>query len=104
MTGCKFNLYATRRLGYFRALQDRNSGMRVQRNSTVNPSLVIGDAIEFLASLAPGSVDLIVSSPPYCMGKEYDTSIRVEDFIHYHERLLPLLHSVLKPGGNLCWQ
>jgi adenine-specific DNA-methyltransferase len=62
------------------------------------------DAFEFLAKLKPGSVDLIVSSPPYCMGKVYDASDDVEDFIADHERLAPLVVRALKAGGSLCWQ
>ena len=66
--------------------------------------LEVQDAFEFLAKLKPGSVDLIVSSPPYCMGKEYDKSGKIEDFIADHEKLAPLLIRALKDGGSLCWQ
>lgn len=62
------------------------------------------DAFEFLRGLKPASVDLIVSSPPYCMGKEYDTSLHTADFIRMHEQLAPLLIRALKDGGSLCWQ
>jgi adenine-specific DNA-methyltransferase len=62
------------------------------------------DAFEFLADLKPGSVDLVVSSPPYCMGKAYETSIDTADFMDMHERLAPLLVRALKDGGSLCWQ
>jgi adenine-specific DNA-methyltransferase len=62
------------------------------------------DALKFLAALKPASADLIVSSPPYCMGKAYDTSINTADFIEMHERLAPLLVRALKDGGSLCWQ
>jgi adenine-specific DNA-methyltransferase len=62
------------------------------------------DAVEFLSSIEPSSIDLIVSSPPYFMGKEYDTSVRIDDFIDAHRMMAPLLDRVLKPGGSLCWQ
>jgi len=62
------------------------------------------DAFKFLAKLKPGSVDLIISSPPYCMGKAYDRSGSIKDFIADHERLAPLLFRALKDGGSLCWQ
>ena len=62
------------------------------------------DAFNFLAELPPASVDLFVSSPPYCMGKAYETSVSAADFIEMHERLAPLLVSALKNGGSLCWQ
>jgi adenine-specific DNA-methyltransferase len=62
------------------------------------------DAFDFLAEVKTGSVDLIVSSPPYFMGKEYDTSLSIDDFKSVHRRLLPELVRILKPGGSLCWQ
>lgn len=63
-----------------------------------------GDAFDFLSQVKSGSVNLIVSSPPYFMGKEYDTSLSVADFKNIHRRLLPELVRILKPGGSLCWQ
>lgn len=63
-----------------------------------------GDAIEFLGRLKPDSVSLIVSSPPYFMGKEYDRSQSVADFTAQHRIIFPLLTRLLKPGGSLCWQ
>ena len=78
--------------------------MPKQAVKTPKTKLLLADAFDFLGSLKPNSVDLIVSSPPYFMGKEYDTSMKLEDFVEHHKRLLPLLFRVLKPGGNLCWQ
>lgn len=63
-----------------------------------------GDAVEFLSSLEPASISLIISSPPYFMGKEYDRSQSPQDFVAQHEKIFPLLTKVLKPGGSLCWQ
>jgi adenine-specific DNA-methyltransferase len=75
-----------------------------RRRRKISVRLEVQDAFKFLAKLRPGSVDLIVSSPPYCMGKAYDTSDNVDDFIADHERLAPLLVCALKEGGSLCWQ
>jgi adenine-specific DNA-methyltransferase len=76
------------------------------RNKTapVSIKLKLEDAFDFLKKLKPNSVDLFVSSPPYCMGKAYETSLSVEDFIGDHYRLAPLLLRALKPGGSVCWQ
>jgi len=71
---------------------------------TIAVRLESEDAFKFLAALEPNSVDLIVSSPPYCMGKEYDTSANTRDFINDHKRLAPLLTRALRRGGSLCWQ
>ena len=38
------------------------------------------------------------------MGKEYEKSNSISDFILSHEKLAPLLVRALKDGGSLCWQ
>jgi adenine-specific DNA-methyltransferase len=64
----------------------------------------VKDALRFLAQFDSASVDLVISSPPYFMGKEYDTSCSVADFITLHEKLLEQLVRIAKPGGSICWQ
>jgi adenine-specific DNA-methyltransferase len=66
--------------------------------------IVHRDALLFLADLADESVDLVISSPPYFMGKEYDTSCNVDDFTAAHKLLLEHLARVVKTGGSICWQ
>lgn len=63
-----------------------------------------GDFRKLLSQVPAESVDLVVSSPPYFMGKEYDRSSDYVDFAKEHEELAPLLLRVLRPGGSLCWQ
>lgn len=70
----------------------------------ISSQIVVEDAIRFLSHIEPESIDLFVSSPPYFMGKEYDTSLKLKDFTRIHEELAPLLARVIKPGGSLCWQ
>ncbi|HET6247357.1 MAG TPA: site-specific DNA-methyltransferase [Tepidisphaeraceae bacterium] len=66
--------------------------------------LIQQDALRFLSELPDDSVDVAVSSPPYFIGKEYDTSCNVSDFVTLHERLSEQLIRVVKPGGSICWQ
>lgn len=67
-------------------------------------TLLTGDAMRLISAMPDNSIDLIFSSPPYCMGKEYESSSDVLDFIAQHKLLLPQLVRILKPGGSLCWQ
>lgn len=67
-------------------------------------NVVQKDALRFLSELPDNSVDLAVSSPPYFMGREYDISDSVEDFVTIHEKLSRQLVRVLAPGGSICWQ
>ncbi|HET6397295.1 MAG TPA: site-specific DNA-methyltransferase [Pseudoxanthomonas sp.] len=66
--------------------------------------LFSGDAFDLVDVLPEQSIDLIFSSPPYCMGKSYETSSSVADFIACHEAIVPKLVRLLKPGGSICWQ
>ena len=38
------------------------------------------------------------------MGREYDKSCKIEDFIAIHEKLAAHLVRIVKPGGSICWQ
>ena len=70
----------------------------------VSAKLYQSDARNFLKSLRPASVDLIVTSPPYFIGKEYDTSKSARDFSKEVRAVAPEMIRVLKPGGSICWQ
>lgn len=50
-----------------------------------------GDCNALLAKMPDESVDLIISSPPYCMGKEYEDNNDLQSFIVSHQLLLPEL-------------
>lgn len=57
-----------------------------------------------IKTLPSESIDLTITSPPYFMGKEYDKSTKIEDFIEAHRLMLPELLRVTKQGGSICWQ
>jgi adenine-specific DNA-methyltransferase len=50
------------------------------------------------------SIDLTITSPPYCMGKKYEKSRSVQDFITAHKRILPEIARITRVGGSICWQ
>jgi len=67
-------------------------------------TIFYGDSLDLVRNLPARSIDLIFSSPPYCMGKEYERSSSVDDFAANHRVFLPELVRVLRPGGSICWQ
>ncbi|MBN9091124.1 MAG: site-specific DNA-methyltransferase [Reyranella sp.] len=48
--------------------------------------------------------DLVVSSPPYNIGKEYETRRALDEYLAWAEPILEAIVSRLRPGGSLCWQ
>lgn len=67
-------------------------------------SLFNGDCFELLAALPEAAVDVVVTSPPYFMGKSYDTSYDIKDFIEDHIAARDVIYRSLKEGGNIAWQ
>ena len=67
-------------------------------------SIIKQDALDHLESLRSGSVDLFVTSPPYCIGKEYESSTSTKDFVVELDRVFGRAVEVVKEGGSLCWQ
>lgn len=64
-----------------------------------------GDCLKLLQKMPDESVDLIITSPPYCMGKEYeDPNNDIDSFRKQHEVIFNDLYRVLKKGGSICWQ
>ncbi len=65
-----------------------------------------GDCLDILPRMAPDSVDLIVTSPPYNFGlDEYDTHRDTrswEDYFAHLNRVWTECARVLKPGGRIC--
>lgn len=67
-------------------------------------TLFHGDAFDLIGGMPEESIDLVFSSPPYCIGKQYESATSVDDFRSMHSALLPELVRVLRPGASLCWQ
>lgn len=66
--------------------------------------LSLGDSLDILAECPDNFATLIITSPPYNIGKEYETQVKLE---HYLDQLVPIIEElvrVLSPEGSLCWQ
>jgi adenine-specific DNA-methyltransferase len=66
--------------------------------------MIRGDCAKHLAELPDSCIDLTVTSPPYCMGKEYEKTKDLNEFVKAHEQILPEIVRVTKEGGSICWQ
>lgn len=62
------------------------------------------DALNFCKSLPDGSVKLIITSPPYNIGKAYETRTNIETYIQNIEPMLSEFMRILAEDGSLCWQ
>ncbi|WP_186272015.1 DNA-methyltransferase [Burkholderia gladioli] len=64
----------------------------------------LGDSMELARAIPDGVINLTVTSPPYCMGKEYEGNNEVESFVEAHLAMLPEIVRATADGGSICWQ
>ena len=63
-----------------------------------------GDCIEFLKTIPDGTFQLVVPSPPYNLGKEYERRIHLDDYVEQQRRVIRECVRASKPAGSICWE
>ncbi len=95
------------------AFYSRFVSPELSTDTTVNQSEVVDvifhDDARVMRSVAPNSVALVVTSPPYFAGKQYEESLGVDGVPATYFEYLELLHDVfaeckrvLEPGGRIA--
>jgi hypothetical protein len=66
----------------------------------------LGDAEAFLDALPPRLLfDLVVTSPPYNLGKPYEQKRdSLLTYLEWQRRIIGKIIPRIKPSGSLCWQ
>ena len=62
------------------------------------------DNLEFMHSQDEGSMNLIITSPPYNIGKEYESRSSIDQYIKHQTATIAEAVRVLHPQGSICWQ
>lgn len=62
------------------------------------------DNLAFMRPLAAGSIQLIVTSPPYNIGKSYERRQRLRSYVEQQAEVIAECVRLLSPKGSLCWQ
>ncbi len=66
--------------------------------------IVCQDNLRFMRGLPDKSMKLIVTSPPYNIGKAYETRITLEEYIESQAACIAEAVRLLAPNGSICWQ
>lgn len=63
-----------------------------------------GDCLSALKKMEDGKFDLILTSPPYNIGKSYETKTSIENYLETQEEIITQLVRTLSDKGSICWQ
>lgn len=59
---------------------------------------------ELLKEIPDNSIQLVITSPPYNIGKEYETRVSLKNYLIDQLAIIKELVRVLKTSGSICWQ
>ncbi len=73
-------------------------------NSSARVVLASGDCLKTLKPLPEGFAKLIITSPPYNLGKVYEKATELKKYLEALNPIVDQLVRVLSPEGSICWQ
>ncbi|GAF86232.1 unnamed protein product, partial [marine sediment metagenome] len=79
---------------------------KIYSEFAINKKIILhhGDSLKFLKTVPNNSINLIVTSPPYNIGKKYEEKEPLEVYLKKQEIIIKELYSKLKSEGSVCWE
>ena len=63
-----------------------------------------GNCMDLLKSIPDNSIQLVVTSPPYNIGKEYEKRLDIETYVKQQREVIKECVRILSNSGSICWQ
>ena len=63
-----------------------------------------GSCLDLLKDIPDRSMQLVVTSPPYNIGKEYEKKLKIKTYIEQQAEVIKECVRVLSDTGSICWQ
>lgn len=83
-------------------------GESIQLDEKYHPEskfvLFRGNVDDYLEDVPDGLVRLIITSPPYNIGKAYEHRVGIDEYLERQKNVISQLYRVLAPDGSICWQ
>lgn len=73
-------------------------------DQTADAVLLTGDTLEIIKTLPADTFNLIVTSPPYNLGKVYEKETSLRDYLNWQKIIITELYRVLNSNGSIVWQ
>jgi DNA modification methylase len=83
---------------------DSNVAIKKQYSTGAKIVLECNESINFSRKLLDKSIQLIITSSPYNIGKAYETRTSINDYLNAQRELIQDLVRVLDDKGSICWQ
>jgi len=79
---------------------------RIANRFSLSEHIVVyhGDCLQLLKNIPDESVQLIVTSPPYNIGKEYEKKLKIGTYLEQQASVIGECVRILSRRGSVCWQ
>lgn len=67
-------------------------------------NIACANNLDYVHALADDSINLIITSPPYNIGKTYEKRTPIEQYVANQAAIIAECVRVLAPSGHICWQ
>ena len=73
-------------------------------DNDLQASVINGETKKKLSGFADEKFDLVITSPPYNIGKSYEVKRSIEEYLCGQEEIISELIRVTSNTGSICWQ
>lgn len=80
--------------------------LRITKAFSHPANLVVyeGDCRELLEQIPANKLQLVVTSPPYNIGKPYEKRMHLQEYLDQQREIISACAERLSPKGSICWQ
>jgi len=82
----------------------RDVKMSKQFEKTANAVVFQGDCMDLLRQIPDNALQLVVTSPPYNIGKEYERRLDLDQYVAQQAAVITQCVRALSKRGSICWQ
>lgn len=80
--------------------------LKISSNFSDGGDIVIfpGSCLDLMKQIPDNSIQLIVTSPPYNIGKKYEKRIQLDKYLEQQSKVIEECFRILSRHGSICWQ
>jgi adenine-specific DNA-methyltransferase len=90
----------------FSDLSGRSITLAIGNSYVAGKDLVLGlaDSLDFLKTVPDESMKLVVTSPPYNIGKVYEERVKLEEYLDYQRKVAEECKRIITEDGSIAWE
>ena len=94
----------TSAMWYYTAMFEKGQKIADKFDPSERAVVFPGECLDLLRGCPDGLFGLVVTSPPYNIGKEYEKRLNLDNYLAQQAEVIRECVRCLSPTGSICWQ